>query len=151
MVCGPDCKCGGVETLEDGASFRAEQPEGWHACLKQKTRCVIEVQDLTEDNGFFGGKYQYFEATNSCHVEDADICPRVTAGAKSGEGYDLCGPPNHAEQEAAKLLLQRYPEGTSRIGPAVAKLYGHTYLCAECQHALTAAGVKTFLVTGQPA
>lgn len=119
----------------------AEQPDGWHPCLKQKTRCVVT---FIEDN-----RVKSFTAYNSCHVNDEGLCPRVTAGAKSGEGYDLCGPPNHAEQEVAKLILQYYPDGAP--SRAIANLYGHTYLCADCQHALTAAGIKTFVVTGEPA
>ena len=105
----------------------------WHPCLKQLTRCVIVLLD--------GSRYN---ATNSCCVGSADVCPRVTAGAASGEGYDLCGPPKHAEQEAAAKVPAGNVGGT-------AFLYGHTYLCGPCQHALTAVGVRTFVVTGEPA
>lgn len=131
------------------ASHVSLQPEGWHPCLKQKTRCIIEVHDLSKDAGYFGGEVKHFEATNSCHVDDAEVCPRVTAGAKTGEGYELCGPPNHAEQEAAKLVSAHYPDGIP--GPSVAYLYGHFYLCQECQVALTDVGVRTFFITGEPA
>jgi hypothetical protein len=152
--CGPDCQCRDTSTADPGANVRltllkpevqwkqAEQPEGWHVCLKQKTRCIIRTYGVL-------GREQRFEATNSCHVENAEICPRVTAGSKSGEGYELCGPPNHAEQEAAKLLLETFPEGAP--SGSTAYLYGHTWLCMDCQHALTAAGVTTFVVTGEPA
>lgn len=118
--------------------------DGWHACLKQKTRCVIVV-----DLGAVS-RLQY-EATNSCHVEDAQVCPRVTAGSPSGEGYELCGPPKHAEQEAVLAMLNDRDSWRGRMTNAVAYLYGHTWLCMDCQHALTAAGVRTFVVTGQPA
>lgn len=106
----------------------------WHPCLKQKTRCEILVADGRR-----------FEATNACHVGDAEICPRVTAGCPTGEGYDLCGPPIHAEAAAAALL----PEDAKMGG--VAFLYGHTWLCGPCQHALTDVGVRVFVVTGEPA
>ena len=109
--------------------------DGWHPCLKQLTRCVVRFDDGRE-----------FEATNSCHVEGADVCPRVTAGSKSGEGYDLCGPPKHAEQEVAKLLGKE-PSGAGGI----AYLFGHTWMCMDCQHALVEAGIRTHVITGESA
>lgn len=112
-------------TIETGTT-----PSGWHPCLKQKTRCVIVAED--------GAIY---EATNSCHVEDATVCPRVTAGCPTGEGYDLCGPPKHAEAEAAAMVPAGNMGGT-------AYLYGHDWMCGPCQHALQAAGVSTFVITG---
>lgn len=153
--CGPDCACSnqrsGVVVVDQKERapimVSAKQPDGWHACLKQKTRCVIKVPVKDFDTGQIN--IRTFEATNSCHVEDAEECPRVTAGAASGEGYDLCGPPNHAEQEAAKFASQYFPYGVP-VG-SVAYLYGHTYLCMDCQHALTLLGVNTFVVTGEPA
>lgn len=146
--CGPDIDQG-VRIPDADKLIEGVQPEGWHACLKQKTRCVIEVRDLSADAGYFGGQVVTFEATNSCHVEDAHVCPRVTAGAKTGEGYELCGPPNHAEAEAAKLVLEAFPNGPP--GPSIARLYGHYYLCQACQEALVAAGVRTHEITGEPA
>jgi len=111
-----------------------------HPCLKQLTRCKIVT-----------GTGQIVEATNSCDTsvapdiyQEQGVCPRVTAESVSGEDYDLCGPPLHAEAEAAKLV----PEGN--VGGA-AFLYGHTWLCGPCQHALVAKGIRTFIVTGQPA
>lgn len=105
----------------------------WHACLKQPTRCVIVLA-----NGW------RIEATNRCKVGDEEICPRVTAGCPTGEGYELCGPPIHAEQAAAAQV----PEG-NRGGTAY--LYGHDWLCRDCQHALTAVGVTNFVITGEEA
>ena len=104
----------------------------WHPCLKQKTRCVIVT---------LKGVY---EATNSCHVGDAEVCPRVTAGCPTGEGYELCGPPKHAEAEAAALV----PEGN--IG-GIAHLFGHNWLCGPCQWALQKAGISNFHITGEEA
>lgn len=125
----------------------AEQPDGWHPCLKQKTRCVIIVLDLIPGQEEL--QVEEFEAYNSCHVDDAEECPRVSAGSKTGEDYELCGPPNHAEEEAAKLILKTYPDGAP--DGSTAFLYGHTYLCGPCQEALVAAGVRHFVVTGEPA
>lgn len=107
--------------------------DGWHTCLKQTTRCVIHTLD---------GKV--YEATNSCHVEDATVCPRVTAGCPTGEGYELCGPPKHAEQEAAALV----PEGNAG-GHAL--LFGHNWMCGPCQWALQEKGIRIFVVTGEEA
>lgn len=146
--CGPNCKCNDANALRDvELSVTVEQPDGWHSCLKQKTRCVIKVPVRNTDTG--ETVLRSFEATNSCHIEGAEECPRVTAGAATGEGYDLCGPPNHAEQEAAKFAAPYFPYGVPQ--GAVAYLYGHTYLCKDCQDALTFLGVKTFVVTGEPA
>jgi len=108
--------------------------EGWHPCLKQKTRCIVIGKD----------KDELFEATNSCHVGDAEVCPRVTAGCPTGEGYDLCGPPKHAEQEVAAILPPDLEEG-------VAYLFGHDWMCRDCQHSLVAKGVRKFVITGEPA
>jgi len=95
-------------------------------CLKQHTRCVI----LRADG-------QRYEATNLCAVEGLAECPRVTAGCRTGEGYELCGS-THAEANAAALAKE-----TQHV-PGEAFLYGHTWLCGPCQWALTAVGVKTF-------
>ena len=102
-------------------------------CLKQLTRCVIVRAD--------GRRY---EATNECEVDGLDTCPRVTADCPTGEGYELCGS-THAEANAAALAAD------SAHIPGEAFLYGHTWLCGPCQHALTAVGVSTFHVTGEPA
>ena len=102
-------------------------------CLKQLTRCIV----VLDDN-------RVFEATNECAVDGLDVCPRVTAGCPTGEGYELCGS-THAEANVAAKI----PEGNEV--PGVALLYGHTWLCGPCQHALTAKGVRNFVVTGEPA
>jgi hypothetical protein len=59
-------------------------------------------------------------------------------GCESGENYEICGPPIHAEDavlQKAKLL------GLNTHG-AIAFLEGHTYYCRECQERLVAAGVR---------
>ena len=110
--------------------------EEWHPCLKQLVRCrIVWYED---------GKPKHVEATNSCHVGGATVCPRVTAGSPSGEEYSLCGPPKHAEQEAAKLLPDHVPLATAYI-------FGHDWVCMDCQHALTAVGVRRFHLMDRPA
>ena len=132
------------------AVYGAEYLEGWHPCLKQKTRCVIRLKDLSKDAGYFGGEDYEFEATNSCYVKDAQKCPRVVAKSKSCEDYELCGPPNHAGQEAAKVLAKHYPN-RKLPGPATAYLYGHRWMCQDCQKALVDVGIRTFVITGEDA
>lgn len=122
----------------------------WHPCLKQLTRCVVKFIDVSQDGGYHGGEPFTFEATNSCCVGDATTCPRITAGKKTGEGYELCGPPKHAEAQAAEMVRTRWPNGTPS-GQGTAYLYGHTYVCGPCQEALTDVGVRLFAVTGEPA
>jgi len=118
------------------AEVLADTETEWHPCLKVLVRCRIyyTLADVR----------LYVEATNSCSIGDLDVCPRVLAGFSSGQGNDLCGPPKHAEQEAVKLL----PEGARG---ARAHIYGHTWSCRDCQNALVAAGVRTFVITGEPA
>jgi len=105
----------------------------WHPCLKQLTRCRVVLADGTE-----------IEATNSCRVGDAATCPRVTAGSATGEGYELCGPPIHAEQAAAGSIPVDNVGGT-------AYLYGHNWFCGPCQWALGEKGVHALVITGEPA
>lgn len=102
-------------------------------CLKQLTRCVIIRDD--------GRRY---EATNECAVDGLAECPRIAAQRPTGEGYELCGS-THAEANVARLAVE------SKDVPGEAFLYGHTWLCGPCQHALTAVGVRTFHVTGEAA
>lgn len=96
------------------------------ACIKQTTKCVIVRSD--------GRRY---EATNQCAVDGLDVCPRVTANCATGTGYELCGS-THAESNAAKLAVE------SADTPGEAFLSGHTWLCKDCQDALSAVNVRTF-------
>ena len=105
-------------------------------CLKQRTRCEIVFAHP-------GGTWEY-EATNECDV-DCDECPRVTAGSKTGEDYHLCGS-THAEANAAAKVPDH-----AHGGGGTAFLFGHDWFCRDCQHALTDAGVTTFVITGRPA
>lgn len=102
-------------------------------CLKQLTRCVIVRSDGTR-----------YEATNECAVDGLTVCPRVTLGCPTGEGYEHCGS-THAEANAAALAMEsKHLDGT-------AYLYGHTWFCKPCQDALVAVNVRTFSVTGKSA
>lgn len=108
-------------------------------CLKQVTRCVIVTTSGVR-----------FEATNDCKPKAGfgapNVCPRVTVGSKTGEDYDLCGPPTHAEANAAALKAL-----AGNNEPGTAFLYGHDYLCRDCQLTLQAVRVRRFVVTGEPA
>jgi deoxycytidylate deaminase len=97
-------------------------------CLKRRTKCVVLVDDEV------GTRY---EATNDCDVEGLDVCPRIIAGVPDGVGYEMCRSV-HAEAIVAQLL----PDGIT----GTAYLYGHDYLCPQCQHALTDKGVTTFVI-----
>ena len=117
-----------IESIQDAAVVYGLRP-----CLKQLTRCVV-----------YTGDGRRFEATNMCAVpEDATVCPREEAGCATGEGYELCGS-THAEANTAAQIEPPAENG-------VATLYGHTWLCGPCQWALTAKGVRTFMVPGLPA
>jgi len=85
---------------------------------------------------------QHFVGFNTCDV--GHTCPRSDQGAKSGEDYHLCQSV-HAEIQAVELA-----KDSAEI-PGEAYLYGHTYICKDCQEALLAINVKTFhIVTSQP-
>lgn len=102
-------------------------------CLKQTVTCVI----TDESTGVS------VEATNRCSVGDATVCPRVTLGCASGEGYENCGPPVHAEVAAIA--------DAKRLGMSLdtARVYGHTYICGPCDLALKTAGVKRMFIHGK--
>jgi len=95
-------------------------------CLKQVVTCRIDRDDGTS-----------VLATNSCNV--GNFCPRVEAGSKSGEGYELCYS-IHAEIVAAHLAEE------SSDSPGHAYLWGHSYICKDCQDALRAVNVHTFTI-----
>ena len=105
--------------------------KSWQSCAKQVVRCKI----VTRSN-------QQFEGLNLCHHSGS--CPRVAAGCETGERYDLCGPPVHAEEAAVTNAL----EAGADLRGAVAYLYGHDHYCRACQLLLTKHGVKTLVITG---
>ena len=98
------------------------------SCLKRQTRCVITREDGTS-----------YEATNSCFVV-GDECPRVAADSKSGEDYQSCKS-EHAEASCAKLA-----EETKHM-PGKATIYGHTWICKDCQEKLLAVNVNVFEIS----
>lgn len=97
-------------------------------CLKQKVFCRIVRED--------GRTY---EAFNTCDV--GEECNRILAGCQTGEGYELCLS-QHAEANCAVLAKE------SANVPGVAYIYGHTWICKECQDVLSAINVKTFHLGG---
>lgn len=60
------------------------------------------------------------------------VCPRVTAGMKTGEGYELCKTvcqqPDHAEVSVIKAAIA----AGSAVPGSVMFIYGHTYACEPC-------------------
>jgi deoxycytidylate deaminase len=101
-------------------------------CLRRATRCVIVRAD--------GRRY---EARNLCEV-DGDECPREVAGMPTGVGYELCRS-THAEANVAELAR------VSADVPGEAFLFGHTWACGPCQHALVDVNVRTIHLTGERA
>lgn len=116
--------CGGI--YEDVKEEEKGERLKMVPCLKQKTFCRIVRRDG-----------RVYEATNMCNVDGLSECPRVTQGCKTGERYDLCGS-THAEANAAR----RARESSDIEGEAF--LYGHTWICKDCQDALILVNVKTF-------
>ena len=102
----------------------------WGACRKQLVVCTLLFPDGRTLTG-----------TNRCRLSiDHTDCNRVIAGSASGQDYDLCGPPVHAEED---VLNMAYDLGRDTEG-AVAFLEGHTYYCPDCQQKLVDAGVRCF-------
>jgi len=93
-------------------------------CVKQRVVCRIE----TESGEVVTGE-------NWCR-NPQQTCPR--AGFPSGEGYhlcrEICDQVGHAEQVAVMNLRGRMP--------VRAVIEGHTYVCDDCEKALTEAGVQ---------
>lgn len=99
------------------------------SCAKQKVICRLVL--LTGE---------VIEGENYCE-QPQDVCPRLP-----GEDYHkcrtICRQVGHAEQVAVRNAAGKDLSG------AVAVLIGHTYFCADCQHALFDAGVE-FLTRGE--
>lgn len=105
-------------------------------CLKQTVTCVL----TDESTGVS------IEATNQCFPEGSPaVCPRVTLGLPTGEGYHHCGPPIHAEVAAIAAAREK---GMALEG-ATCRIYGHEYICTECVDALLDAGVTRFIIRGK--
>ncbi len=102
-------------------------------CLKQRVTCTIVRPD---------GRYVI--GINQCDVDGLTECPRVTAGCKTGEGYELCGSV-HAEVDAVNGAKFRCED----FSGSIAELEGHTWFCGPCQHELSAIGVKKFHLKAQ--
>ena len=104
-------------------------------CIKQSVYAMLVTAE---------GK-EYFGA-NWMSEGDFSVCPRVTAGSKSGEDYhfckDICNQLFHAERSA---MFACENAGDSTIGATV-YVVGHTYCCQYCIAAMMHAFVKKAFV-----
>jgi len=74
------------------------------------------------------------------------LCPRILAGCKTGEGYDLCHL-HDAEGHAEPMLMKAAQEaGIATVGADV-YMYGHWWCCEPCWKAMIDAGVRDVYVT----
>lgn len=81
------------------------------------------------------------EAVNQCFPE-GNVCARMDA--PTGTKYEACGS-IHAEIIA---LMEARSKGFTLEG-ATARVYGHTYVCDDCQVALRNAGITRILLRGK--
>lgn len=102
-------------------------------CAKATVRCELHLKN-----------FRVIVGTNAC-LNAQPVCPRAP-----GEDYTkcktICDQQGHAEVQALRAVLDA---GLDPAG-AVARLYGHTYACMNCQHALFGAGVASFSVGATP-
>lgn len=69
------------------------------------------------------------------------LCPRILAGCKTGEGYDLCHL-HDAEGHSEPMLMKAANEvGISTVGADV-YMYGHWWMCESCWKVLIDAGIR---------
>jgi deoxycytidylate deaminase len=96
------------------------QPQRRGPCAKQVVVAVV----ITRDNKAYVGRNDVNNAQQ--------VCPRVTAGMKTGEGYELCKTvcqqPDHAEVAAIKAAVA----AGSLVSGSTMFIYGHTYACEPC-------------------
>jgi len=99
-------------------------------CAKARVFCKI-----------IGERGETYVGENACDNPQV-VCPR-----EEGEDYTkcetICQQQGHAEIQALKAAGDDAKRG-------IAILYGHTYFCAHCQHALFDAGVSLIGVAGGP-
>lgn len=91
-------------------------------CAKRRVVCVIEQGA------------QHFRGENDCE-NPQPTCPRTP-----GEGYEkcqtICQQGEHAEVKALKAAGDRAQD-------AIARIWGHYYICEPCGRALQAAGIHS--------
>lgn len=119
--------------IEDIFMGDAKDVRDLSGCVKQRTGAVIVDAD-----------YNILGRGNNDTSFRPEVCPRDTAGCKTGEGYGLCQevcgqrPGRHAERDAIADALSGGPirEG-SRL-----YLYGHWWCCEPCWTAMLDAGIS---------
>jgi len=75
---------------------------------------------------------------NLCNPKDG-MCGRLAS--KSGEDYELCGPPIHAEANAISNLLQYNPTFAGKRGNRM-YVWGHDFSCDLCKKAIKTNKIK---------
>lgn len=104
-------------------------------CIKQEVRAMLVT---AEGICFFGANWM--------SNDELTVCPRVTAGSKSGEDYhfctDICNQHFHAERAAIDACINH---GFSTVGGTM-YVIGHTYCCNGCLSAMKEAGIIRALV-----
>lgn len=108
----------------------------WHRCLKAQVTARIQARRRGES-----AWVTLSVGRNRCQSAlGPDVCARE--GKASGEDYDLCGPPVHAEVDALDGLdVREIDFDTDEYRVLVS---GHDYVCRECQQTLVKAGFTHF-------
>ncbi|MBL7058628.1 hypothetical protein ISS03_04790 [Patescibacteria group bacterium] len=88
-------------------------------CKKQSTGAVIVKNGVILAKGCNAGK-------------KVDICPRVTANYKTGEGYHLCREVCQQEGHAEVSAIINARKNEQNIKGANLYLYGHWWCCQNC-------------------
>lgn len=99
-------------------------------CVKQSVKALIVTPDGQE---VFGSN-----AINN----DVEVCPRVTEGCKTGEGYELCKSVCDQNEHAEVTAIQNAQKAGVNIVGATLYLTGHTYFCDNCTNNMRKAGIS---------
>jgi deoxycytidylate deaminase len=105
-------------------------------CIKQSVYAMLVTASGRE---FFGSNWM---STTS----GATVCPRVTEGCPSGQGYELCQTVCNQEFHAEVAALRACVEAGETTEGAVIYLTGHTYCCDNCIVEMTKAGIYQCIV-----
>lgn len=105
-----------------------------HRCYRKVVRCDIVDEDMV----LLASK------ENVCESSCVGACARDVHGYHSGEGYDLCGPPIHAEVLAIDELIRKDRLDEEGL---TAYISGNDYVCRACHIALRKAGIKRIVMT----
>jgi len=120
-----------------GLIERRKMPESeYHPCRKKAVTCTV----------IDGSGKVVSWASNSCRSSLVGVCAREAEGCHGGERYELCGPPKHAEVEAAAEIMERLGPAGLEGAEAVAHIQGNTYVCRSCSEALLAVGVRRLVL-----